>query len=215
MRMFDEVGIPGRYHAATLLNFRADKDRGATFQAVNAYIQGYQPGEENRGLILFGKVGRGKTHLMVGMLRELVLRYGVSARFIEFTHLLADLKVSFDRRYGAADLLEPLSRVQVLAIDELGKGRNTAFEGTVLDELVSRRYNAASTILATTNYEPGRPTGKHAANLAKPSDDQPRLVDRVGERVYSRLREVCAFLPLMGDDYRETARLDPRRGRRT
>lgn len=210
-RVFDEVRIPRRYAHATLESFTPSRANMPAFIAVNRFITEFDPQSDNRGLVLHGQVGRGKTHLLVGMLRELVLRYGVSARFVEFSHLLADLKMSFDRRSGAAEILGPLSRVRVLAIDELGKGRNTEFEGTVLDELVSRRYNAAATILGTTNYEPRPATGRKAANLARAHHEQPTLADRVSERVFSRLREMCDFVPLEGEDHRETAR---RRGRR-
>lgn len=206
MRLFDAAEIPGRYHEATLGSFDPRRGSSPAFVASNAYLHSFRPRQENRGLVLHGGVGRGKTHLMIGVLRELILRHGVSARFIEFTHLLADLKSTFDRRSGSAELLEPLSQVDVLAIDELGKGRNTEFEGTVLDELISRRYNASSTVLATTNYEPSAATHRAAANLADGEEAQPALIDRVGDRVFSRLREMCDFVPVRGDDYREVGR---------
>ncbi len=177
---------------------------------VSRWLEQYQPGEENRGLILYGKVGRGKTHLMVALLQELIFRYGVRVRFVEFSHLLADLKSGFDHGLGTARLIDPLVQVDVLAIDELGKGRNTEFEGTVLDELISRRYNAAATILATTNYPPdGPPTGDAIANaaaIALQAAPVPTLVDRVGARVHSRLQEMCDFLPVDGPDFRALLR---------
>lgn len=203
MRLFNEAKIPGRYAQASFDTFkRHDAASTAAYAMAFKYLQDYKPGQDNRGLILHGDVGRGKTHLMIALLRELIFRYGVSVRFVEFSHLLADLKMSFDRRSGSSGLLEPLSRVTVLAIDEMGKGRNTEFEGTVLDELISRRYNAAATVIATTNYEPGQATHRPAPNLAA-AQKRPHLIDRVGDRVYSRLRESCLFIPVRGDDYRE------------
>jgi DNA replication protein DnaC len=98
----------------------------------------------------------------------------------------------------------------VLAIDEMGKGQNTPFETAIVDELVSRRYNAAATTLATTNYPPGQRTGRAVPNLASPSDT-PTLSDRVGPRVFSRLKEVCDFVPVLGDDYRLRRRRSPNR----
>ena len=215
-RLFHAARIPSRYANATLASF--DQRRGAmpAFAVINAWLKAWNPGAESRGLILHGKVGRGKTHLLVALLRELVLRHGASVRFIEFSHLLADLKLSFERG-GTSELLDPLSRVQVLAIDELGKGRNTEFEGTVLDELISRRYNAGATILATTNFEPGPPIGIAAPNLADddPQRAMPRLSDRVSDRVYSRLREMTDFVPVLGDDWRDQRPPGRRSGRST
>jgi len=210
LERFNNAKIPARHSQSTRANFKPTEARqAAALVAVSAWLDNYRPGEENRGLVLHGAVGRGKTHLMIAMLRELVFRYGVSVRFVEFSHLLADLKSGFDVGHGTARLMEPLVTVDVLAVDELGKGRNTEFEGTVLDELVSRRYNAAATIVATTNFEPGRATGRATANsaaVAMGAAPVPALVDRVGDRVHSRLQEMCDFVQVVGVDWREKLR---------
>jgi DNA replication protein DnaC len=214
MRQFDAAEVPARHASSTLVSFVAGSShQTAVLQAVFGYAKGFRPGEDNRGLVLHGAVGRGKTHLAVALLRELVLRHGATARFVEFSHLLADLKSGFDSGRGAAALIDPLVAVDVLMIDELGKGRNTEFEGTVVDELVSRRYNAMRPIVATTNYAPGAPVGQRVANAAEVqlgTAQVPTLVDRIGDRVYSRLRETCDFVEVRGDDFREQHR---RRGR--
>ncbi|MEZ4241414.1 MAG: AFG1/ZapE family ATPase [Myxococcota bacterium] len=216
MRQLDAAQIPARHASSTLAGFIvASGHQTSVLQAVFAYTKAFRPGDDNRGLVLYGDVGRGKTHLAVALLRELVLRSGASGRFVEFSHLLADLKSGFDSGRGAAALLDPLVAVDVLVIDELGKGRNTEFEGTVVDELVSRRYNAMRPIVATTNYGPGPSTGRGVANAAEAqlgTAALPSLVDRIGDRVYSRLRETCDFVEVRGDDFRVVSR---RRGRTT
>jgi len=204
-RAFDAVGVPARHAGSTLLSFVDNNTHQTSMKtAVSAYLREFDPTAENRGLVLFGDVGTGKTHLIVALLRDLVLRHGVRVKFVEFSHLLADLKSGFDIGRGMAALIDPLVDVDVLAIDELGKGRNTEFEGTVLDELVSRRYNAMRPILATTNYGE-RKTGRARANAAAVQvgiEATPGLADRVGDRVYSRLRETCDFLKVQGEDHR-------------
>jgi DNA replication protein DnaC len=211
---FDAIGIPARHVDSTRSSFvPADKRQIGVLAAVSNYLKDYDPTRDNRGLVLWGDVGRGKTHLLVAILRELVFRYGVGARFVEFSHLLADLKSSFDGGGGAAALLDPLVQVDVLAIDELGKGRNTEFEGTVIDELVSRRYNALRPILATTNFPPKAASGRAVANAAEAqlgaTASLPSLADRLGDRVWSRLRETCDFVEVKGEDHRLTTRRPP------
>ncbi len=229
--LLDRMGLPARHALSTLSSFR-DKTRDQT--ALKGALSGYLRDAperllDGRGIVLHGDVGRGKTHLLCALCRELVLQRGIAVRFVEFSHLMSDLKAGFDQGQSAARLLEPLIQVDVLAIDELGKGRSTPtpFEEMVVDELVSRRYAAVRPILATTNYSlPSRSSfvgnaatsnslgdvgARVAADLAPPS--WPSLAERVGDRVVSRLLEMCTMLGVTGEDWRLAQGAPPRRGR--
>jgi DNA replication protein DnaC len=202
---FNAMGIPGRMADRTFDNYvisDMEHQRDA-YAAARTFALRYDPFEVSRGLVLWGSVGRGKTHLLVAILRQIAAQRALTARFIEFSHLLSTLKGRFDRGEGAAAVLDELVAVDLLAIDEIGKGMLTEFELSTIDELVSRRYNAARTIVATTNYRPGDPTGNARPNLADPrAANLPTLSDRVGERVFSRLSEMCDFAFLGGRDHR-------------
>lgn len=212
MRRFNEAGVPARHAGSTRLSFKpTNRAQSAVLAKVSAWVRDFEPGEPCRGLVLHGDVGLGKTHLMVALLREVILNKGATGKFMEFSHLLADIKSGFDAGHGQSRLMDPLMGVQLLAFDELGKGRNTSFEETVLDELISRRYNADLPIVCTTNYAPGPSTGRSVGNAADIDGHgnlrhRPALVDRVGPRVYSRLREMCDFIGVTGEDYRERNR---------
>ena len=162
----------------------------------------YKENQTWPGLLLYGAVRRGKTHLLVGLVRWMVMDLGVDVRFVEFSRLLASLREGYDKGQSDRTLLNELVTVPVLAIDELGKGRLTDWELSVVDELVSRRYDAMACTLATTNYGPGLPTGRATLNLAEGARLAPSLVDRVGDRVYSRLRDMTEFIEVTGLDYR-------------
>ncbi len=202
-RMFDTATLPGRYVKARL----KDAPRDGGIEAHRAALRMFREwnNEPSRGLVLYGDVGRGKTHLVVALLRALVLTHGVSARFVEFTHLVADLKAGIERG-NMNDILDPLGSVDVLAIDELGKGRTTGmteFEGTILDEIVSRRYNAMKAIVATSNYAPPNDDKGESEADSRTGVRVGSLVDRVGERVYSRLVQTCDFVRVAGADQRQ------------
>ena len=119
-------------------------------------------------------------------------------------------RAGFSTKTSTTAILDPLLDVEVLAIDELGKGRCTDWELAVVDELISRRYNAMATILATTHYAPklGRRRPMDAAmvgpaNLSVSSGSQYTLAERIGERVFSRLMEMAELQEVHGHDYRE------------
>lgn len=202
--LYNAAQIPARHAGCTMEGFRLDLPGVKPgWQATRGWLDRYRPGEENLGLILEGEPGRGKTHLLCAALRELVFRHGVAVRFIEFTHLLSAMKESFDRKDGGVTLT-PLVQVPVLAVDELGKGRKTDWELAVVDEIVSRRYNARGTLLGTTNF-PSRPPARRPDTpdtLALPGIET--LADRIGERSFSRLKETVTFAPALGEDYRRT-----------
>ena len=71
----------------------------------------------------------------------------------------------------------------------------------VLDELISKRYNAERTTLFTTNYmiEAG---AKGQIPQASNQKGLESLQDRVGARIHSRLMEMCDPIRLSGRDFR-------------
>jgi DNA replication protein DnaC len=107
-------------------------------------------------------------------------------------------------------LIEPYLNSRVLIIDELAKGRNNEWEQTILDQFISSRYNGADKItLFTTNYND---------QVALPSDingritsfHQQSLAEKVGERIFSRLTQMCDFIKMDGEDYRTKIKPPPR-----
>lgn len=211
VRIFNQAMLPARYANASMHDFSrlalrgtaGERHRTTTLAATTAamrFMTTFQPG--CRGLLLHGPAGSGKTHLMVATLRHLVLNLGVQVRFIEFMHLLSELRATFDGQGRAYDVMEPLVTVPVLAIDELGKGRRSDWERDVLDELISKRYNARHTTLFTTNYKVGEAPA--AAVPETPTAGGWRyLSERIGERSYSRLKEMCDPYLIEGDDLRD------------
>ena len=176
-------------------------------QAVSGFVNGYPV--DQRGLLLHGSVGVGKTHLVVGAIRKLTLEKGIPCRFADFSHLLGSLKLAYDQGRGAQKLLDELSNVEILVIDELGKGRQSDWELSVLDELITRRYNQGRTCLITTNFRvlPDSPMaegGRGRPNLAR--EEMYSLEQVVGQRVFSRLFEMCSFVPVDGPDQRRLRR---------
>ena len=200
--LFNDAGIPASMHDRTLESYLEIELTGKLVEVL-AFIKSYRrsfPPPNLKGLLLHGTPGTGKTHMVCALLRHFSLEMGLNVRFIDFFHLLSVLRSSYSENRSEEEILLPLVEVEVLAIDELGKGRCTDWEVSVVDQLVSRRYNTGRTVLATTNFDV---EDKAQSTSGGRTPSKASLSDRVGDRVYSRLVEMCQFLSVKGDDYRK------------
>ena len=206
VRMFNEARLPGKYYEARLEERFKDAQNENVFNSLRLMASDFQPGQ--KGLLLMGPSGVGKTFLVAAFVHEVIFRRGIQAHFRDFFHLLADLRSGYSQDKPESDLLGPLMDVEVLVIDELGKGRNSPWEQNILDVIISQRYNNQKTTIFTSNYTDSRKTtlvervrGKDG--MEGDGETRDTLLDRVGPRIYSRLKEMCDFLMLSGKDRRD------------
>ena len=117
---------------------------------------------------------------------------------------MTELKVRYaTREFEKDNPLDKLLEVDYLFIDELGKGRRTDFEQTIIDQLAAGRYNTNKPIIASTNCSTKETKEKDFSNFERNDFNRfPSLQEAVGERIFSRLKETCRFLALDGIDYR-------------
>ncbi|MDH4121314.1 MAG: ATP-binding protein [Deltaproteobacteria bacterium] len=206
VRLYNQAGVPARFVNAQLTESQRDPGNFHAFNTFNLMAKNFTRGQ--KGILLMGRAGVGKTHLMAAFIREIIFHHGVGVIFQDFSGLLKQLRSTYARGEPEEALIDPLNQVDVLMVDELGKGRNSEWELTVLDMLISHRYNARKTTLFTTNYTDRADTtlservrGKDRIEEEKVIRDT--LTDRVGTRIHSRLKEMCDFVMLEGVDRRE------------
>ena len=213
--LFNVIGIPAAHACASFETFKNWAQAHSTAKAVaEGFAHKFRSDKAAKGYLLYGRPGAGKTHLLCATLRYLALEKRVACRYVEFMLLLSDIRAGFDSNRGHMEVLRPLIQVPVLAIDELGKERGTDWERSMLDELISRRFNSGLTTLFATNYflyetenpvkdEPGKPVNTRSENFARAAEAM-TLERRVGDRIYSRLNEMCDFVKLdPGRDFRK------------
>ncbi|MFA9408480.1 MAG: ATP-binding protein [Candidatus Dadabacteria bacterium] len=199
VKLYNIAGVPAKYSHVLQVDAGLDPKRMNTAlqkalkYAKQEFVKKYPTKD---GFLLMGPSGLGKTHLAVGTISELTLKHGVKCMFKDFFYLLSELKQAYSSGTPENDVILPLIEADVLVIDELGKGRSNEWELNILDQLISKRYNASKKTLITTNYV--------TYDIAKEIGDKHEILEvRIGERIASRLYEMCEFLYLEGRDFRK------------
>jgi DNA replication protein DnaC len=211
-RLVAAAKIPQRYVHCTLESYDTDfrsvtKSLKAALFSAKSFVKAYPLDTDGRGLLFVGKPGRGKTHLSVGLLKALIEQRGVNGLFVDYRDLLKRIQNSYNPAVSSTELsiLQPVFDAEVLVIDDLGATKPTDWVFDTVAHILNSRYNDRLTTIITTNFS-GKPE-RPAEELAKLNDAQrvmseQTLGDRIGDRVLSRLREMCTFIELDGVDFR-------------
>lgn len=208
--------IPKRYEHCELSNFEFEgphanlaRSRMVACRFVEEY--GIEREREIPGLLLIGSIGVGKTHLAVGIIKELILTKGVPCLFYDYRELLKQIQNSYNEsvKVTELDVLRPVFETEVLVLDELGAVKPTEWVWDTVSLILNTRYNNNRTTIITTNYpdDAGRDSnGTSEFARAQRAARSETLGDRIGERMRSRLHEMCRMVKMEGADFRQTHR---------
>src|ERR1700758_2579392 len=201
--------IPRRYEHCELTNFDTDFPGAhpslaeAHFLASN-FAKKCDP-RGDKGLLIIGKIGTGKTHLAVGIIKELIINRGISCLFCDYRELLKEIQNFYNSTVQTTelDVLRPVFETDVLVLDELGAVKPTEWVWDTVSLILNTRYNDNRTTIITTNFD-----DQPAATVAGPrgAGREETLGDRIGERMRSRLHEMCRIVKMEGQDFRQTLR---------
>jgi DNA replication protein DnaC len=169
--------IPSRYQGVSFERPPvSDLARSAPHQVelVRRYVGRIEGNlDRGRGLWIQGDVGTGKTTVAIYSLPR----------------LLNLLREAIDSEQGMLGLLDRLTAVDLLHLDDLGAEKRTDWVLEQLYSIVNARYEAERAIVATSNLMPDE------------------LSARLGARTVSRLVEICGdLIPLYGEDRRREFR---------
>lgn len=192
-KLHEQACIPRRYAACSLSNYRPAPNQGSQLRAFNlAFNLVNEYPAVDRGLLLAGNCGVGKTHLAVSVLRGLVEK-GIPCLFYEFGALLKEIQASYNPVSQTSELqvLAPVYETEVLVLDELGASKPTDWVRDTMMQIINTRYNNRKLTIFTTNY----------VDTRRQSSEE-TLEARIGVRLRSRLYEMCKTVIIDGEDFR-------------
>lgn len=135
-------------------------------------------------LLLLGPTGTGKTFQAYGAIRALSMS-GVGVSWMVVT--AADFYASLRPRPGVDSESEfrKVADIDLLVLDDLGAAKDSEWNEEINYRLINHRYEQELPTIITTNVPPRQ------------------LSEKLGERVTSRLIEMCARVVLRGPDRRQ------------
>lgn len=141
------------------------------------------------GLVLYGEFGTLKTTLGTAALMERA-RAGYPVLRVKFADFLDDVKDTYGRKdRHAEDLIRAAQKAQFVLLDDMGKPgviqQMKPDEIRITHKLLEYRNEFLLPLIGTSNCIPAL------------------LKMQIGERTYERLRELCHFIKVSGENLRQ------------
>ncbi|HUB05250.1 MAG TPA: ATP-binding protein [Solirubrobacteraceae bacterium] len=179
--------IPRRYQDVAFDRYPVTEIDRAVVAATRRFAESIDDQlNAGRGLWFMGTVGTGKTTLAM-LVSKAALKAGRSVAIYSLPRLLNEIRDTHRAERSHVDLLDRLTEVDLLHVDDVGAERTTDWVLEELYSIVNARYEDQRSMVITTNL------------------NRAELCDQIAERTVSRLVEMCDALPLHGEDRRMSA----------
>ena len=200
------------------ISIKPQKGQEEAFEAVTSFTENYLLDKKPDGLLLIGGVGSGKTFMVSSVVTNIVdqkyeknilwsktptddylrrmshdynwfLNCIDDVCFISVTELFEKLKTSIasQETWFYDKMMQHLKTVELLVLDDLGAEKSSEWTKSVLFEIIDYRYNELLPILVTTNCPPKE------------------LKEKIGDRNFDRLREICTLVSVTTESQRKTS----------
>ncbi|GAA0215137.1 ATP-binding protein [Selenomonas dianae] len=190
-RLFASARIPRAYEGDTFADYTVTATNKDAVDAAHMMVA-----DEIKGLFLHGEKGTGKTKLAAIIANERA-RAGSPVLFASVPDLMADIRRSF-KDGTTSEAVQAVKNAPFLVLDDLGAEKMTEWVGEQLFCIVNHRYNECLQTVVTSNYSPTQVI----AHMATVDRDGNVIDDMQGQRIMSRIYEMCERVEIRGKDYR-------------
>ena len=184
------------------------------FDSAFVFTEKFLSEQKTKGILLVGGVGSGKTHIAASIVNS-IANYQICEEYHSLT--FADIQFGANIKYGhkdwmsdsnliiftsVVDMLDNLKEnwglkelrkyqtCNLLVLDDFGTERPTEWALETLFKIVDYRYNEELPMIITTNYTPKD------------------LKNHVGDRIFDRIRSMCALVPVTSESNRQSAQVE-------
>ena len=195
-RILSASRIPSGCKRMTFENFdyRSRELVGMGYRAAMGLANALVEGQKPVGLYLCGDVGLGKTHLGISILNRLKREKITGGLYVTYADLLQTMRNRMDS--GKREELENLVyNAPFLVLDDLGAEHVTDWVAEQLFRMINHRwmYRDELVTIVTSNLKPDALIRRIASKTGSSAD---------GQRIVSRICEMCRLIEVQGDDYR-------------
>lgn len=142
--------------------------------------------KDGKGLLLFGKTGRGKS-FAAACIANALIDNGCPVLMTNFAKIRGVVQGMFD---GRQEYLDSFNRFPLLILDDLSAESKSEYMQEIVYEVINNRYLSGLPLIVTTNLT---------------ADELKHPADMTNIRTFSRLFEMCIPIECTGEDRRRDA----------
>ena len=180
-----KIGITSDAYSA--MRFEADNHQGdkRAMTMAHKYAENWRRmRNENAGLLLYGRVGCGKTFI-AGCIVNWLIDHGIPAMIATAPDLIEAMRGGYDS--PRASLLYALKDADLVVVDDFGTEQATGATEAKMFELVNARYLSKKPLIITTNLTPAQIMDASTIH---------------GARIADRIKQMCTPVQVRGQSMR-------------
>lgn len=148
------------------------------------YVENFQKMKElSTGLMFLGGTGTGKSFLAACIASELINK-GYKCLMTNFPRIINEVTGRYE---GKQEYIDSFNQYDLLVIDDMAIERDTEYAAEIVHNIIDSRYRSGLPLIITTNLT---------------IDEFSHPPDVRKARLYSRLKEMCVPIPMVGRDRR-------------